>query len=419
MNSQRELDRVLQDFFVEGTDELADRVIDAALNQIDHTQQRRPIWVPRRIKTMTFSSRLATAAVIGVLAIGGGLMLLNAQSQVGTPRPTATSLESPSATAVAVLDYANLPGWIVFERNIHSPVPSSGETNRGDLQLWAVHADGSGLHELAPGKPADSGKLSPDFSPDGRTVAFSSVEPAKAFEYVSRIRQEPIDGGDPVLVSIPCDFRADQCDFYDPAYAPDGKRMAFVEIESATSQMPLAMISVLDLATGKVTRLDSTRTTIGRPTQPTWSPDGSQIAYGYVTGSVTVPRRSRVMIVNADGTAFHELPTPGVLIAGDPDWAPDGSSIVFSTRTVNTPGTALGLYTVRPDGTGLTDLCAGRKVCGMEPTWTPDGRHILYQNVGDGWNLMDPDGSNRAPINKPALGTLSVDGEAVILQPTP
>ena len=43
MTDQRELDRLLGAYFVEGTNELADRVIDAALDQIDHTQQRRPL----------------------------------------------------------------------------------------------------------------------------------------------------------------------------------------------------------------------------------------------------------------------------------------------------------------------------------------------------------------------------------------
>ena len=37
MTDQRELDRLLDAFFVDGTDELADRVIDAALDQIDQT----------------------------------------------------------------------------------------------------------------------------------------------------------------------------------------------------------------------------------------------------------------------------------------------------------------------------------------------------------------------------------------------
>ena len=50
MTDQRELDRLLVAFFVEGTNELADRVIDAALDQIDHTRQRRPLRAPWRFR---------------------------------------------------------------------------------------------------------------------------------------------------------------------------------------------------------------------------------------------------------------------------------------------------------------------------------------------------------------------------------
>ena len=71
MTDQRELDVLLDAFFVVGTDELADRVIDAALDQIDHTQQRRALRMPRRLSTMTMPTRVAAAAVIGVLAVGG------------------------------------------------------------------------------------------------------------------------------------------------------------------------------------------------------------------------------------------------------------------------------------------------------------------------------------------------------------
>ena len=43
MTSQREIDRLLDIYFDDGRDELADRVIDAALDTIDHTRQRRAI----------------------------------------------------------------------------------------------------------------------------------------------------------------------------------------------------------------------------------------------------------------------------------------------------------------------------------------------------------------------------------------
>ena len=85
MTDQRELDRLLDAFFAEGADELADRVIDAALDQIDHTQQRRALRMPRRLRTMNMPTRLAAAAVIGVLAVGGALYLMR-PGQIGGER---------------------------------------------------------------------------------------------------------------------------------------------------------------------------------------------------------------------------------------------------------------------------------------------------------------------------------------------
>ena len=88
MTDQRELDRLLGAYFVDGTDELADRVIDAALDQIDHTDQRRAMRLPRRFPTMTMPIRIAAAAVIGVLAVGGAYYLSRpAQPSVGPPGP--------------------------------------------------------------------------------------------------------------------------------------------------------------------------------------------------------------------------------------------------------------------------------------------------------------------------------------------
>jgi len=101
MTDQRELDRLLGAFFVEGSDELADRVIDAALDQIDHTRQRRAVRMPRRFSTMNMLTRLAAAAVIGVLAVGGTLYLVQrGQPAVGGPSPTPGVSSSPSQPAV-------------------------------------------------------------------------------------------------------------------------------------------------------------------------------------------------------------------------------------------------------------------------------------------------------------------------------
>jgi len=97
MTDQRELDRLLGAFFVEGTDELADRVIDAALDEIDHTQQRRARRVAWSPSTMSPLIRFAAAAVIGVLAVAGMLVVIQpGQPGVGGPGPTPGASASPS-----------------------------------------------------------------------------------------------------------------------------------------------------------------------------------------------------------------------------------------------------------------------------------------------------------------------------------
>jgi hypothetical protein len=101
MTDQRELDRLLGAYFVKGTDELSDRVIDAALDQIDHTEQRRTRRASWRFPTMNTPMRLTTAAVIGVLAVGGTLYLNRpGQPAFGGPDPTAGASASPSEFAV-------------------------------------------------------------------------------------------------------------------------------------------------------------------------------------------------------------------------------------------------------------------------------------------------------------------------------
>jgi len=105
MTSQRDLDRMLGDFFVPGTNELADRVIDAALTEIEHMEQRRPIWAPRWHARTGFSTRFAVAAIIGVIAVSGALLALRpSQPSIGAPStsPGATPSQATHASTSPV-----------------------------------------------------------------------------------------------------------------------------------------------------------------------------------------------------------------------------------------------------------------------------------------------------------------------------
>jgi Tol biopolymer transport system component len=423
MSEDRTFERKARAWLELGPADAPDHVVEAALLEIETTTQERDLRIPWRFPQMTTPFRLATAAVIGVLAIGAGLMLFNQgnQDRIGVP----TTAPSPTADAASTLDaslitsYSTIPGWIVFEH--FGPALDGSEPERNDFdrrQIWLVKADGTGLHELAPGNPAEDGKIAPDISPDGRTVVFASWGP------IGRILSVPIDGDTPTLLTTNCSGLESECNELDPAFSPEGTRIAFVQ-DSQGSE-PSSVIGVRDLAAGTVTFIESTRVPLAEShvRQPTWSPDGNRIVYHLDTQGPTEdhPSKIRLWIVDTDGSGLVELPAPeGETEAADPDWSPDGSLIVFSSmanREGEGRGGSPGVFTIRPDGTNLTKLCGPCLQGGIAPTWTPDGEHILFFGYRT-WALMDPDGKNAAHINQPKLTFSAGFYYDAVLQPTP
>jgi len=431
MTDDRSLERAARSFIEAGPTQAPDRAVEAALLRIQATPQERDLWIPWRIPSMTIPARIAAVAILGALLLGGALSLFGGFGRpavvvpAASPSATAATTPAPSASARSSAgvppDYSGLQGWIVFEHFGQAP---DGSTTTFDVdlrQIWLVHADGSGMHELAPGKPAEDGKVAPDISPDGRTVVFSSWGP------LGRVWEVPIDGGDPTLLTTDCSGAENECFERDPAYSPDGKRIAFARDDMSGSN-PTSVIGVMDLAAGTVSFIESTRVPRDEAHlhQPTWSPDGEQLAYHLDTQGPADERPSkiRIEIVNVDGTGLRELPAPaGEAEAGDPDWSPDGSLIVFSTMAnregEGTTGST-GIFTIHPDGTGLTDLCGSCLGGGIAPSWTPDGKHILFWGNRT-WALMDPDGNNMAHINTSLSWTGETRGYGYfgLLQPTP
>lgn len=369
---------------------------------------------------MPTPARIAAVAILGALLLGGALSMFGGLggSPVVAPAasPTATAPPSPKATgkpqSKPAPDYSGLPGWIVFEHGGPAPdhsTPGGDEAGRG---LWLVHADGSGLHELAPGKPA-SGKIKPDISPDGKYVAFAAYDPP------IQIWQAGIEGGDPELLTTDCSGQPSECMESNPAYSSDGSRMAFVRSTEATS-----VLAIRDLASGEVTILEPTRKTSSAIwlSEPSWSPDDQQIIYHDVHHDDALDKNvdANIFIVNADGSGLHELAVLGETPVGDAEWSPDGSRIVFGSCPIqdfNGDCVDTSVYTARPDGTDV-QLVTPTNVGYGAPSWTPDGKHIMYWGPIT-FHLMDPDGSNPNAINRMDL-TFDVGyGYYAYLQPTP
>jgi hypothetical protein len=102
MTDDRSLERAARSFIESGPTRAPERAVEAALSRIQTTSQERGLRVPWRI-TMTTPARVAAAAVIGVLAIGGALFVLGRPNQTGVegpgPSPTATASPAPTGSA--------------------------------------------------------------------------------------------------------------------------------------------------------------------------------------------------------------------------------------------------------------------------------------------------------------------------------
>jgi hypothetical protein len=98
MNAGRDVERLIADWFVEEAVLRApDRVLDEAGRAIDGINQRRPGAVWRTIR-MSTPLRLAAAAVIGGVLVGGGMLLLQGPSQPSAGVEPSASPSMPAAT---------------------------------------------------------------------------------------------------------------------------------------------------------------------------------------------------------------------------------------------------------------------------------------------------------------------------------
>ena len=158
----------------------------------------------------------------------------------------------------------------------------------------------------------------------------------------------------------------------EPAWSPDGSRIAYVESRpnGLLRWWGTTNVVVLDLATGETTQVTD-EPDGGWTTAPTFTPDGESIVYS--AGAHTKEGDQILAVPVAGGPSVPLLGGDGAY-AQHPALSPDGSLLSYVCGDVEEVST--GICLANADGSGARVFVPVAYVDG--PEWSPDGTRIAY-----------------------------------------
>jgi TolB protein len=185
--------------------------------------------------------------------------------------------------------------------------------------------------------------LMPDWSPEGDQLVIA-ISPGEQSRTAT------------CFLNIASADRECVADGFGASWSPDGAAVASY-VQDTSGQFALRLIDTTDYFDTRLAQNIATHVGV----RPSWSPDGSQIAYSC---------NSNICVVNADGSGLRTLISRnGTEYSAD--WSPDGKTLVFDSRS----GRNFDLYlldvqsmTVRQ----ITDNAADD----ASPVWRPPGYNL-------------------------------------------
>jgi TolB protein len=247
---------------------------------------------------------------------------------------------------------------LVFERNL----PYWGSDR---MRLVAVSARGGPTRQLTSG-PFDA---MPSISPNGRRIAFTRVVESVVAPTAALFT---IDGRGKHLAPL----LSDGLDL-SASWSPDGRTIAFSRLATAGTPLSQATLYLADADGSNVRQLGAAPL---HGVSPTWSPDGTKLAFVSFDDAndpacppafALCPPSGELYVVRADGADLTRL-TRTKADDEHPSWSPDGSRLAFASGfDLRSQGHAPWLMTIRVSDGHVARV--GRFSGVLDPSWSPAG----------------------------------------------
>lgn len=213
----------------------------------------------------------------------------------------------------------------------------------------------------------------PSVSPDGKKIVFTErIEDLDIVEV-------PLDGTPPhPLIAT---ARAEKS----PSWSAAGDQMAFITLRTGDSEIWLR--SPDGRWERPLVRQSDFQDKPAEFESVALSPDGTRVAY---------LRSGRLWVSPVSGGKASEVVTDGNLAFGGPSWSPDGSSLAYMV----TVGGVYSLAVARVGSHQPLVLVPGAH-CGSAPVWSPDGRWIACGGAAETVMLVSPDEAQKRSLPSP------------------